>query len=219
MASAPAAPSAPGSPATPGAPTSPPASSASRAPAAPAAPAAPKDAGQPDAGVPAIDPTTVTISWGEHADRSVVTSTSETVIREIVAKAGDKSCTITSTARTPADQARAMYNNLEGEGVDAQKELYADAGDKVIDVYVASKAAKKTPDQIKADMLVKINEVGPSLVSNHCADSSKLCVVDITPNSITNKTKFIEEAGKDSRVSKFLKPPSDPAYHLEIPVS
>jgi hypothetical protein len=140
------------------------------------------------------------------------------VIKEIVAKSGDKSCTITSTARSPEDQARAMYNNLESEGVEAQKELYADAGDKVIDVYVASKAAKKTPAQIKADMVAKINALGPSNVSKHCADSSKLCVVDIAPSSITNKTKFIEEVGKDSRVSKFLKPPTDPAYHLEIPV-
>ncbi len=149
----------------------------------------------------------------------MVTDTSETVVKEIVAKAGDKSCTVTSTARTPAEQASAMYHNLETEGVDAQKGLYADAGDKVIDVYVASKAEKKTPDQIKADMTAKINELGPALVSNHCADSSKLCVLDIDPNSIVHKTKFIEEAGNDSRVSKFLKPPSDPAYHLEIPVA
>jgi len=158
------------------------------------------------------------ITYGENADKSAVASSCETIIKEIVSKAGDKRCTITSTARSPEDQARAMYNNLESEGVEAQKRLYAPAGDKVIDVYVASKTEKKTADQIRADMVSKINELGPSTVSKHCADSTKLCVVDIAPTSITNKTKFIEEVKKDNRVSKFLEPPDDPAYHLEIPV-
>ncbi|HKG15715.1 MAG TPA: hypothetical protein VKB12_20510 [Pyrinomonadaceae bacterium] len=39
-----------------------------------------------------------------------------------------------------------MYDNLERHGVEAQKNLYADPGDKVIDVYVRSKAAGKTAD-------------------------------------------------------------------------
>lgn len=67
-------------------------------------------------------------------------------------------------------------------------------------------------------MAAKIVELGPANVSKHCGDSSTRCVVDIDPASIVHKTKFIEEAGKDSRVSKFLQPPADPAYHLEIPV-
>lgn len=160
----------------------------------------------------------VTITYGADADQTAVAASAETVIKEICAKAGERSCTITSTARTPAAQARAMYNNLESKGVAAQKELYAAAGDKVIDVYVASKAAKKSADDIKADMTAKIIELGPATVSKHCADTSVLCVVDIAPSGITNKTKFIEEVGKDTRVTKFLQPPSDPAYHLEIPV-
>lgn len=159
----------------------------------------------------------VTITWGNDADQSVVKATSETVIKEIVANAGLTSCKITSTARTPEDQARAMYNNLETVGVEAQKSLYASAGDKVIDVYVASKAAKKSGAEIKADMVAKINELGPSSVSRHCADASVLCVVDIAPSSISDKPKFIAAFERDARVSYSLKPPADPAYHLEIP--
>jgi hypothetical protein len=170
----------------------------------------------------AVDASTVTITYGTNANSSTVNATAETVIKELVAKSGGTSCTITSTARTPEDQARAMYNNLvgtgEGKGVEAQKALYGASGDLVIDAFVEAKDAGKSADEIKAAMVAKINEVGPSNVSKHCADSSTLCVVDIDPGSISNGTKFEEEVGKDSRVSKFLKPPADPAYHLEIPV-
>jgi hypothetical protein len=183
------------------------------------APAAGKDTEVSDAGAAAtVDASKVTITYGDDADSSTVASSAETAIKEIVAAAGLTSCTITSTARTPEAQAAAMYTNLENKGVDSQKELYADAGDKVIDVYVASKAAKKSEADIKADMVAKINEVGPSNVSKHCADSSKLCVVDIAPSSIADKDKFIAAVNADKRVTKFLQPPNDPAYHLEIPV-
>ena len=69
-----------------------------------------------------------------------------------------------------------------------------------------------------AKMEVKILEIGASHVSRHCADFNKLCVVDIAPSSILNKDAFIKAVASDKRVSKFLQPPSDPAYHLEIPI-
>lgn len=169
-----------------------------------------------------IDASTVTITYGSKANSSTVKASAETVIKELVAKSGGTSCKINSTARTPEDQARAMYNNLvgtgDGKGVDAQRKLYASPGNKVIDTFEAEQKAGKSADEIKASMAAKIKELGPSSVSNHCADSNTLCVVDIDPGSITNGTKFEEEVDKDSRVSKFLKPPADPAYHLEIPV-
>ena len=47
-----------------------------------------------------------------------------------------------------------MYSNLEGsgkgQGVEAQRKLYAATGDKVIDVYEALKKEKKSPEEIKA---------------------------------------------------------------------
>ena len=69
-----------------------------------------------------------------------------------------------------------------------------------------------------ADMTAKIIEIGPANVSRHCADFNVLCVVDIAPSSIQNKTKFVAAFKADKRVSKYFLPPSDPAYHLEIPV-
>ncbi len=158
------------------------------------------------------------IVFGPSADSSTVKPAALQVIKDIMRKAGEASCTITSTARTPAMQARAMYNNIVGTSVKSQKDLYGHWGDLVIDQYVASKKAGKTPDQIKADMTAKIIEIGPANVSRHCADFNVLCVVDIAPSSVQNKTKFVAAFKADKRVSKYFLPPTDPAYHLEIPV-
>jgi hypothetical protein len=66
----------------------------------------------------------------------------------------------------------------------------------------------------------EIITVGPDKVSKHVADPAKLNVVDIAPSTITDKQAFINavnEAMKAGLVSKFLQPPTDPAYHIEIP--
>ena len=131
--------------------------------------------------------------------------------------AGLKSALISSTSRTPADQARIMFNNLEKYGVEHQKRLYGRSGDSVIDVYAKSRAAGKTSDQIKADMETKIKEVGPTNVSRHTGDPNVLNVFDVAPSSITDKVAFEKAVKADTRVTKFLTPPQDPGYHLEIP--
>jgi hypothetical protein len=158
------------------------------------------------------------IVFGPSADSSSVKPFALEVIKDLLRKAGEASCTITSTARTPAAQANAMYRNIVGTSVKSQKDLYGHWGDLVIDQYVTSKKAGKTPDQIKADMTAKIIEIGPANVSRHCADFNVLCVVDIAPSSIQNKTKFVAAFKADKRISKYFLPPTDPAYHLEIPV-
>jgi len=159
----------------------------------------------------------VKIAFGPNADQSVVSAYTLRVIKELLGAAGETGALITSTARTPKDQARAMYDNLETSGVERQKKLYGGAGDKVIDAYVEAKKAKKTKPQILAAMEDKIEKLGPSRVSKHIADPSKLGVVDVAPSSIRNKKEFIKGVEGDKRVSLFLKPPNDPAYHLEIP--
>ena len=42
-----------------------------------------------------------------------------------------------------------MYNNIQNEGVEKQRKLYASTGDKVIDTYEKAKREGKTPAQIK----------------------------------------------------------------------
>jgi hypothetical protein len=101
--------------------------------------------------------------------------------------------------------------------VAAQKKLYAAAGDSVIDEYVKAKAANKTAIEIKAAMEAKIIAIGPTKVSHHAADPNILCVFDVAPSSITKKSAFEKAVKADKRVNKFITPPLDPGYHLEIP--
>ncbi len=159
----------------------------------------------------------VEIRFGSKAKKESVTNFSLQVLEDILQAARLSGALISSTARTPSEQARVMFNNIEATGVAAQKKLYAAAGDSVIDEYAAAKKARKTPVEIKAAMEAKINAVGPTKVSHHAADPSVLCVFDVAPSSIANKPSFEKAVRADKRVSKFITPPLDPGYHLEIP--
>lgn len=162
----------------------------------------------------------VQINFGSNAKKANVTNFSLKVLEDILQAAGLSSATISSTSRTPADQARVMFNNIESTSVAAQKKLYAAAGDSVIDEYVKAKKAKnpkKTPIEIKAAMEAKIIAIGPTKVSHHAADPNVLCVFDVGPSSIANKAAFEKAVRADKRVKKFITPPLDPGYHLEIP--
>jgi hypothetical protein len=142
----------------------------------------------------------------------------------VLKAAGLKSATVTSTARTPEDQARAMYANLvgsgKGQGVEAQHALYGAAGDLVIDEFVALQKAGKSADEIKQGMADKMRAIGPSKVSRHISDFSKLVVFDVGPNSITDHKAFVAAAQAEvgKRMSNFIPYPEDPGFHFEVPV-
>jgi hypothetical protein len=159
----------------------------------------------------------VEIKFGKNTKQENVTNFSLQVLEDILQAAGLSGALISSTSRTPSEQARVMFNNIEATSVAAQQKLYAAAGDAVIDEYVKAKAAKKTPTEIKAAMEAKIIALGPTKVSHHASDPNILCVFDVAPSSITKKAAFEKAVRADKRVSKFLMPPLDPGYHLEIP--
>lgn len=143
----------------------------------------------------------------------------ELVIRDIMTRAGTKACMVTSTARTPYDQARVMYDNIQAKGVEAQMALYKLPGQKVVQVYTAMVTSGHAGlrDSVIAGMEAKILELGPSTVSRHCAGpDSPVWVIDIAPSSIANPANFIVHAEHHARVTKVLRPPADPAIHLEI---
>ena len=159
----------------------------------------------------------VEIKFGANAKKENVTNFALKVLEDILQAAGLTSALITSTARTPAEQARVMFNNIVASSVLKQKRLYAAAGDAVIDEYVKAKKAGRTPIEIKAAMEAKIIALGPTKVSHHAADPNVLCVFDVAPSSIAKKAAFEKAVRADKRVKKFIVPPLDPAYHLEIP--
>lgn len=169
------------------------------------------DSAQTPAGRP------VAIEFATTAREGDVTPYSRGVLEDTLRAASLRRAVISSTSRGPADQARVMYNNLEMFGAAHQKELYGKAGDKVIDVYVRSKAAGKSADAIRSDMEAKIRELGPTNVSRHASDPRVLNVFDVSPKSVTDGGALERAAIAEKRISHFLKPPKDPGYHFEIP--
>jgi len=157
-------------------------------------------------------------TFGSGAKQSDVSDYSLTVLKDIMAKAGVASVVISSTARDPFNQARVMFDNIMKTGVAAQKELYAAAGDAVIDVCAAAQKAGKTPAETIKLMEAKIIALGPEKVSHHAADLTKLNVFDVAPSSIPSGKKAAWEAAikGNKAIAKFIFPPLDPGYHFEI---
>lgn len=152
-------------------------------------------------------------------DLAKVTQYSLKVLQDIMSVSGVPRVIITSTARTPAEQARIMFENIERHGIDHQKRLYGNYGDRVIDHYLILKQSGKNRSEIITGMTAKIYQLGPGKVSRHVGDPLKLNVVDIAPSSIEvpRRAVFEDAIKNEARVSRFLLPPGDPAYHLEIP--
>jgi hypothetical protein len=182
-------------------------------PAAPSAPSTPPAAPAPAPGpaVPAGEPQ-VTINSGVRVSDNAVR-----VLKEILRMAGLSRATITSGRRTANDQARIMYDLIERHGASYAKNLYGAAGDQVIDVYSAQKAAGQSATAIKQAMEAKINQLGCPTVSHHCSATHD--VMDVAPSSIADQAAFrqaLEAALRSGLIDKYIPPPQDPAFHIEI---
>lgn len=159
----------------------------------------------------------VEIAFGSGAKPESVTAFSRQVLTSILERAGLQRVVISSTSRPPSEQARVMFQNLEQFGVAHQKKLYAAAGDQVIEVYRKAKAEGKPAATIRELMAQEILRIGPTRVSRHASDPNVLNVFDVAPSSVANRAAFEQAVRTEPRVAKFLIPPADPGYHLEIP--
>jgi hypothetical protein len=203
-----------------------PASAATPTAAVKPAAAKSQDAKKPTAAPAAVPPpgTMVkepVITFGPNARQDAVAASSLAILSDILKAAGLTKATITSTARTADDQARAMYQNLMSVGVDAQRALYGPNGRLVIDTFEQLEAEGKSPKEVQDGMRDRINEIGPSKVSRHCGDFHVLNVFDVGPGSLggTKARKAFAKAAKaevGKRVSTFIPWPKDPGEHLEI---
>jgi hypothetical protein len=143
----------------------------------------------------------------------------ETRLSHVLEKCDVSDALVTSTVRTPEDQARIMYDNLTTHGVSAQRALYKPAfGGIIIDVYEHQKAMGATSDATKRAMAQKIIEIGPEHISAHCTADPTKCVFDVAPLSIPGDKKkaFINQVSVAVGLIKFLRPPMDPAFHIEL---
>lgn len=135
------------------------------------------------------------------------------ILSEILKAAGEKSAVVSSSIRTPADQARIMYDNIVRLGVAKQMGLYKAPGRQVIQVYVKNQSKPK--NTVIKLMEAEIIKIGPIKVSKHL-DTSGL-TFDVDPFSISNGAAFVKAAKAHPEVLKVLTPSNnDPAYHIEI---
>ncbi|MCR6497144.1 hypothetical protein LJB71_13520 [Thermomonas sp. S9] len=157
----------------------------------------------------------------EYGPKAIpLSSYSEEVLRQNMRAAGVSGMTVTSTYRSPENQARVMYQNTEKYGVKHQMKLYGASGREVIQSYAdAKKEGLNRGDTIAkmAGVITNQMEGNPDLYK-HSQDPAKMNTADISPASVKgSQSSLINEFKSDSRISNVLTPPKDPAIHVEIP--
>lgn len=160
----------------------------------------------------------------------LVSEYSKKVIKMALKDAGMPSAVITSTLRSPKEQASIMYKNAKIDYQD-QIDMYGRTGDKVLKVYKDNSAKDK--DDVIALMeqkiidLLKINEK----TSKHCVtpeNYKKLNIIDIGVFSTKsacgkeyNQTKFtnaLKHLKSNGYIEKFIDETkkSNACWHIEI---
>ena len=171
----------------------------------------------------------VSIAYGANADAGVVQEETLDLIRDAMRAAGQAAATINSTARSPADQARAMFQNLTradhtiAENVDIQLGIYAPPGDAVVNAF-AEEAAGMTLAQVLANaadiqdtMEAEIEDQGPTNVSRHCADQALVNVVDVGAAAFNSSNGPLFVTAATARASNFIDERStNGCYHIEV---
>jgi RHS repeat-associated protein len=181
-------------------------------------PVAPKPGGPQDS----IKGNTDSVKFGSEVNSKVLNTQSIEAVAQIVANAGLTSVMISSTMRTPEQQANAMYHNIVKNGVEHEKGVYGTNGKKVIDAYDAAEREGKSKEDIITDMTNKINELGPSNVSDHCStyeNYSKKNVFDIGKGSVSDKEAFVkalDQAKADGLIDGYLN--ENTCYHIIITI-
>jgi hypothetical protein len=167
----------------------------------------------------------VRIVHDANADPAAVSDAMRDAIKDGLRSAGTKQARISRTAVGPADQARAMFQNLTrspgplSANIAEQLSVYAGPGEAVVRVFEA-RTPGMTPSQAQANsaalqaaMVAEINAQGPSKVSKHCADPNTISVVDVRMTSFAAnaRPRFREVAAARSRLLQ-----ENGVYHMEI---
>lgn len=165
------------------------------------------------------------------ASKHVVSEYAKQIVRVALKQAGMSHAVITSTIRTPEEQARIMLRNAKID-LAAQYRLYGRNGDAVLDVFKENKT--KTDAEIVSLMVSKIEslEDNGKRVSKHCVSLDlykKRNVFDIGFNSTkTANRKFnperlakaFSDLKREGYIATFIDETrkSNKAWHLEVKV-
>ncbi|MGS3447012.1 LysM peptidoglycan-binding domain-containing protein [Klebsiella electrica] len=160
-----------------------------------------------------------------NSDKNRVSSKTKEILINIAKSAGIHKVHITSTLRTPLEQAQAMYSNAKNLGVDSQHH-YKPAGWKVIQAGVAAgiedrnKAIQAMVDEINT--LMSDGQV----VSRHCVSEeiyAQRNVVDISKSRMNKLAKPFDKAVKAYMKNNddiyYISPYAyngEPVFHLEV---
>lgn len=133
------------------------------------------------------------------------------------------------TARSPAEQARVMFENCINpaqplsRNVANQLALYSAAGNAVVNVFVAytqGMDVRQIVDNrisILAAMEREILAQGPCNVSMHCADPAVLNVLDVGARVLDTRRGSVFIESVRTRVKRVVdETPMNGCYHLEI---
>lgn len=166
---------------------------------------------------------------GVQESRKIVSAYSINVIKLALKEAGMDKAMITSTLRTPEEQAKIMLRNAK-KNLKAQHKLYGANGDAVLDVYEDNK--KKSDADITKLMVAKIEELSKQnlRVSKHVVPVEvykKLNIIDVGVNStrhvcknfnakkFSNALKSLEKQGYiETLIDETHK--SNHCWHMEI---
>lgn len=165
-------------------------------------------------------------------DKRIVSNYTFEVIKMALQASGNNAAVITSTIRTPTEQASIMYGNASKD-LKGQYDLYGTQGDKVLDVFKANKS--KSKDDVIKLMAAKIEELAKTglRVSKHCVTEEiykTINVLDIGVNSTLEKnpgfkkkkfTEALTSLKKDGYISTLIDETSkvNSAWHIEVKVN
>lgn len=171
----------------------------------------------------------VSYSSDINENRRIVSTYAINVVKIALKECGMNNAVITSTLRTPEDQAEIMYKNAK-INLAKQRSLYGKNGDDVLDIYAEN--IKESKDVAVKLMKEKIEELlkKDKKVSNHCItidDFNKMNTFDIGLNSTKKKsknfnkeklTKAFSDLKKQGYIKNFIDETmkSNSCWHLEI---
>ncbi len=175
---------------------------------------------------------TVTYKSTLGKSKQIVSEYSKQVIRMALKEAGMSHAVITSTIRTPKEQARTMLRNAK-INLTKQYQLYGSSGDKVLEVYEKNKS--KPENEVVDLMVAKIEELAKQnrRVSKHCVTEDvykKTNVIDIGYNSTKSVSKnfdadkftaALKKLKKDGYIATVIDETkkSNKAWHIEVKVN
>ena len=143
------------------------------------------------------------------------------VLTEIMEESGVSALRVTSTSRTPAEQASVMYGYIVRHGADAAYRLYGAEGDAVIAVYEAEQRHGRGPcvEAMREEVLAQLPRAHANGRLMHTKPTHYVFDVAIVSVDRERRAAFVAAARRHRHVSRFLGPVDGEkeAYHLEIP--